>query len=117
MRWPRGETRIGEIEPGSPGTFSDYGSEPPMVISAMCAEDSKNAAVYHIPGNTQARSALTLVPLSAYSDENLAKELTPEDNTYERDIVTGSGTKGRLVLKLAQKVENPNTPLRKTNSS
>ncbi len=103
MRGPKGEVALGKIESGMPGTFSDYSTEPPMVISAMCSWDSSEGMVYHVPGNTQAKSKLTFIPASAYNDENLAQKLTSKDNTYEKDIMNSNGRKGRLVLRLTQK--------------
>lgn len=99
---PKGkEVSMGEITPGAAGAFSDFSEEPPLIISAICAVlPDKKGMVYHLPGNVQPKSKYTAIPAGEYSDDRVAKELTPEDDTYEREIVTKEGQKTTLVLRL-----------------
>lgn len=95
------EVSMGEIAPGAAGSFSDFSEEPPMVISAICAAaPERKGAVFHLPGNVQSKSKYTVIDSKEYSDDRVAKELAPEDDTYEREIVNKRGQRVTLILKL-----------------
>ena len=98
FRTPEKETRLGTLDTGQAGTFRDFSVDPAIIISGICGKGE--GVIYHLPNQGTPGSKLYGVPKREYTDDRIAKELTPGDDTYEREITTEGGAEGTLVFQL-----------------